>query len=808
MVPWRQDLALTFRQLYRSPNLVFAVVISIGLGIAANATIFSIVSTFLLRPPAVGDSPSLMSVFTTQRGNCCGNNLSWPLYNDLREQARSFSGITAFYPAMPASITGNGEPVRVWGGLAAANFFDVIQIRMALGRGFHRDEERFPVVVLSHQLWQRRFGADTAILGRSVSISGHPFTVIGVTPASFRGLDIYTSDFWVPLGNKELLMPKMGDRSRSNTWLEVAGRLGPGVASVQAAAELNAIGQRLAQSYPETEKDRGFQLGGAGSLPPDQKAGLIGLLVALFVVALLVLCIACANVANLLLAQAFSRQREMAVRLSLGARRSQLMRQMLVENTVLALGGGIFGFILCLWCTAALSAFHLPIPLPIDLTVGMDWKVLCYTFALSVATGLFVGLVPAWTASRPVLVRALKGEEACAYNDRRWSLRNLLVLSQMFFSLVLLCATGLFLRSLQRASDIDIGFRSRGILMMSVDPQLNGYSTTRATQFVEELQRRVDALPGVASAAFVDPVPLSMDGRWDDFHVEGSAPTKSDIVVDLALITSNYFRTMGIPRLTGRDFDHESANSPRVAIVNETFVKQLFDGRNPIGQRVSGTGATYEIVGVVKDTKCSTLGETPRPVLYRALQQDLGRDPDFRGVTLLVHTDGNPAALQGSVRNEIHALDPTLAIFKVETMEEHLRDALFLPRLAGTLFGIFGITGLVLTAVGLYGVMSYSVTRRTREIGIRLALGAPIGAVQRLVVRQGLVLILTAITLGVPCALVLARFATSILYGVRPHDAVTFTGVPLFLLVVALLACWIPSRRIAKVDPQNALRYE
>ena len=370
MVPWRQDLVLTFRRLYRSPGLVFAVVISIGLGIAANATIFSIVSTFLLRPPAVGDSPSLMSVFTTQRGNCCGNNLSWPLYNDLREQARSFSGITAFYPAMPASITGNGEPVRVWGGLAAANFFDVIQIRMALGRGFQREEERLPVVVLSHQLWQRRFGADTAIVGRSVSISGHPFTVIGVTPASFRGLDIYTSDFWVPLGNKELLMPKMGDRSRSNTWLEVAGRLAPGVASVQAAAELNAIGQRLAQSYPETEKDRGFQLGGAGSLPPDQKAGLIGLLVALSVVALLVLCIACANVANLLLAQAFSRQREMAVRLSLGARRSQLMRQMLVENTVLALGGGIFGFILCLWCTAALSAFHLPIPLPIDLTAS------------------------------------------------------------------------------------------------------------------------------------------------------------------------------------------------------------------------------------------------------------------------------------------------------------------------------------------------------------------------------------------------------------------------------------------------------
>lgn len=808
MVPWRQDLVLSLRRLYRSPGFVFAVVISIGLGIAANATIFSVVSTFLLRPPAVGDPATLMSVFTTQRGNCCGNNLSWPLYNDLRDQARSFSGITAFYPSMPASITGYTEPVRVWGGLAATNFFDVTQIRMALGRGFDRDEEQLQVVVLSHQLWQRRFGADSGILGKPVSISGHPFTVIGVTPASFRGLDIYTSDFWVPLGNKELLMPKMGDRSRSNTWLEVAARLAPGVGSVQATAELNAIGQRLAQSYPEAEKDRGFQLGSAGSLPPDQKAGLTGFLVALSVVAFLVLCIACANVTNLLLAQAFSRQREMAVRLSLGARRSQLMRQILVENTVLALGGGIFGFVLCLWGTAALSAFHLPIPLPIDLTVAIDWKVLCYTFALSVATGLFVGLIPAWTASRPILAKALKGEQAFAYNERRWSLRNLLVLSQMFLSLVLLCVTGLFLRSLQRASEIDIGFRSRGILMMSVDPQLNGYSTTRATQFVEELQRRVDVLPGVTSAAFVDPVPLSMDGRWDDFHVEGSKSAKPDTVVDLALITDGYFKTMDISRLAGRDFEHESASSPRVAIVNETFVKQLFDGKTPIGQRVTGSGATYEIVGVMKDTKSRTLGEAPRPVLYRALAQDLGRDPDFRGVSLLVRTDGNLAALEGSVRNEIHALDPTIAIFNVETMQEHLRDALFLPRLAGTLFGIFGITGLILTAVGLYGVMSYSVTRRTREIGIRLALGAQIGAVQRLVVRQGMMLTLIAIGLGVPCALALARFATSILYGVRPHDAVTFTAVPLFLMVVALLACWIPARRIAKVDPQIALRYQ
>jgi predicted permease len=680
---------------------------------------------------------------------------------------------------------------------------------MVLGRGFHRDEEQVPVVVLSYHLWSGHFAADPAIVGKPVSVAGHPFTVIGVAPSSFRGLDIFTSDLWIPLGFKQLLRPGAGDRSRTNTWLEVAGRLAPGVTSLQASAELNGISRRLAKSYPETEKDHGFQLEPVGSLPPDEKAGLIGFLSALSVVALLVLCIACVNVVNLLLAQAFARQREMAVRLSLGALRSQLLRQMLVESTLLALGGGVFGFLLCLWGTSALSAFHLPIPLPIDLTVGVDWKILAYTFALSVSTGLLIGLAPAWAASRPVIAKAIKGEEAFAYRERRWSLRNALVVSQVFFSLVLLCATGLFLRSLQSASKIDIGFRSHGVLMMNVDPQLNGYSAIRTTQFLQELRRRVGALPGVTSVACVDPVPLSMDGRWDDFHIAGqSGSTRPDKVVDLYLVSPGYFQTMGIDLLTGKDFANESANSPKIAIVNEIFVKQFFNGGNAIGQRVTGTGVTYEIVGVVKNSKSRSLGEDLRPILYRSLAQDLGRDPDFRGVSVVVQTQRNPATVETAVRAEIHSLDPSMPIFNVETIEEHLRDALLLPRLASTLFGIFGTGGLILTAAGLYGIMTYSVGRRTREIGIRLALGAPIGAVQRLVVRQCLFLTAIAIMLGLPCALALARFATSILYGVQPRDPVTFTAVPLFLAVVAVLACWTPARRVAKVNPQNALRYE
>ena len=811
MATLQRAMTYTFRRLSRSPSIVLAVIVSIGLGIAGNATIFAVVSTFLLRPAPVGDPATLMSLYTTQRGYCCGNNVSWPLYTDLSDQVKSFSGIAAYYPMMPASIGGYGEPERVWGELATANFFDVAQVQMLLGRGFSADEEQLPVIVLSHHLWQRRFGADPAIVGKAVTLSGRPFTVVGVAPSSFHGLDILGADLWVPLGNTEHLMPKVGNRSRTNTWLEVAGRFKAGVTREEAEAELNGLAKRFATAYPEAHKDLGFRLEQAGTLPPDQKQAVIAFLVGLSVVVFLVLCIACANIVNLLLAHASSRQREMAVRLALGATRAQLQRQMLMESVLLAIGGGFFGFCLSLWATSALSAFHLPIPVPINLTVGVDWRVLLYTFVLSIVAGLLFGIPPAWIASRPVLSKALKGEEVLADPGSRWNLRSLLVVAQVTMSLILLCATGLFLRSLEEASSIDIGFRSHGILMMNIDPQLHGYTAERSMQFVAELRQRVGAIPGVASVALADPVPLSMDGRWDDFHAEGLPQGKAqNTVVDLYMITPGYFETMGIARVAGRDFTNENsnANAPRIAVVNEAFALRLFAGNNPIGQRVTGAGATYEIIGVVKNIKSRTLGESLRPVLYRSLAQDIGRDPDFRGVSLLVRSDTSSAALDRELRQVIHSLDPSMAVFNVETMEEHLRDALFLPRLAGILFGIFGSTGLMLAAVGLYGVMSYSVKRRTREIGIRLALGAQVNAVQRLIIRQGMLLACIAAAIGMPIAFALAQFAESILYGVHPHDMVTFTVVPLFLAAVAFLACWIPARRVARIDPQNALRCE
>jgi predicted permease len=530
---------------------------------------------------------------------------------------------------------------------------------------------------------------------------------------------------------------------------------------------------------------------------------------ALTVVVFLVLCIACANVANLLLAQASARQREMAVRLALGASRRQLLRQLLTESVVLAFGGGLLGVALSLWATQALSGFTTPAPVPLDISISVDWRVLLYTFALSVGSGLLFGLAPAWAASRIILSNALKGEDVLARPGRRFTLRNVLVVSQIAMSMVLLCATGLFLRSLRSAATIDIGFRSRGMLMMAVDPRVHGYSAERTTQFLDQLRQRVAALPGVTSAACTDIVPLSMGGRSDGFDVEGGPkPAPSVPSAELYMVTPGYFDTMGIPRVAGRDFANDGANAPRVAEVNEVFAQRLFKNENPIGRRVNGAGVSYEIIGVVKNVKSRTLGEDLRPVLYRSLAQSAAGDPSLMGYSVLVRTARDPGALATAVRHEIRSLDPALAIFNAATMEEHLRDALFLPRLAGTLFGVFGCVGLLLAGVGLYGVMSYSVSRRTREIGIRMALGAQTAGVQRLIVRQGMLLTSIAVVLGLSAAWVAAKLFTSILYGVAPHDLATFTVVPLFLAAVAFLACWIPSRRAARVDPLTALRYE
>lgn len=814
-LPWLEnlmrDVRYSLRTLGRHPAATAVAVISIGLGIGANATIFSMVSRFVLRPAPVGDPSTLLALHIAERGEQCCNPFPLPLYNDIRDGAKSFSGIAAYYELIPASLSGDGEPERVWGQAVTPNFFEVLELPMVGGRGFSSADDRLPVVVISERLWRRRFAGDRQIVGKTIRLSGKSVSVVGIAPASFHSVDqILDTQFWVPLGFASQLVPNLPPAdSREFHWLALIGRLRSGVTRVQAKAELDALAKQFALAYPKTDKDNWFVFEQAGSLPPRERSAVLLFLAGLSVIVLLLLAIAGANVANLLFAQAAGRQREMAVRIALGATRGRLRRQLLIDSALLGLAGGSVGALISFWSTQSLSAFHLPAPAPLNVQIGVDWRTLLFTFTLGAVCGVLLGLAPAWAASHPAIANALKGEDALARAGRRFTLRNVLVVAQVAMSLVLLSVTGLFLRSLESAANIEIGFRPQGLLLLSVDPRLNGYTPQQISRFLAELRRRVAALPGVDSVVSTDVALLSGGNRSDGFTVAGhSGKDALSTNADLYMTTQGYFDALGTPRLAGRDFGNEVADGPRVAIINKAFADRLFPGVNPIGQHVNGGQWNYEIVGVVGNAKSRTLGEDPRPILYRSLDQSITDDPSVMGYTLIVHTAGDPAALGDAVRRQVYALDPAIAIYNEETMEEHVRTAYFLPRIAATLFGVFGCIGLVLAAVGLYGVMSYAVSRRTREIGIRMAMGARRGMVERLIVRQGMALTVIAMLLGWPAAWLLSKFASSFLYGIQPHDWLTFTIVPVFLAAVALMACWLPARRAASIDPVKALRTE
>jgi len=804
-----RDLRLAFRTLANAPSFTAVVILTLALGIGANATIFAMVSRFVLHTAPVGDPPTLVTLHTTDHNECC-SNFSWPLFTDVRDNAKSFSDVAGFYELLPASISGSGDPQRLWGQATSTNFFDVTQLGMTLGRGFRSDEQNSPVIVLGNRIWKSRFNSDPNILGKSIALSGHTYTVVGVAPPYFRGIDlILDTQFWVPIGNIDQLLPNTGHFDWSNYhWIAVAARLKPGVSRAEAAAELQLLSQRFAHSHPETEKNLGFHFEQAGSLPPRDKPVILLFLSTLMLVVFFVLLIACANVANLFLAQAAGRQREMAVRIALGATRAQLLRHVLTESVLFSLLGGFLGVLISAWATGGLSVFRFPVPVTLDLNVGIDYKVLLFTFLLSLATGVLFGLLPALTAAWRSPSTALKGEDVLAHPGRFWTLRNLLVVAQISMSLVLLCVTGLCLRSLRSASSINIGFRSSGVLAMSIDPRLYSYTPERTVQFLAELQRRVSVVPGVSSAAVTDALPLSGGHRSDGFQGAGKKPLEPTPVVELYMATPGYLDTLGIHLISGRDFSNESTTSPRVAIVNQVFADALFPHENPIGQSVSGGGVTYEIIGVTNNIKARFLGEDLRPVLFRSLSQTVANDPSFEGYTILARTAADSTSVAASVRSVIRDMDPTLAVFNQQTMEHHVREAFFLPRLAGTLFAVFGTVGLLLAAIGLYGVMNHTISLRLREIGIRMALGAQASSVQHLFLRRGLQLTAIALAIGLPAAFVIAKLFNSILYGIKPNDAVTFISIPLFLAFVALLASYIPARRATKLDPMIVLRYE
>jgi predicted permease len=560
-LPWFEsllrDLRYGVRTLAKHPAVTAIAILSIGLGIGANATIFSMVSRFVLRPLPVGDPSTLLTISTTRKGDRCCNHFPNPVFEDVRDQARSFSSMAAYYELIPASISGGGEPQRVWGQGVTTNFFDVIELPMVLGHGFNKSDDSAPVIVLGQNLWRQRFNGDASILGKTVLLSGRNFTVVGIAPAAFRSVDqILNTEFWVPLGMAPQLVPNFPPQdSREFHWLSVVGRMRPGISRTEVEAELNTLADRYSHSFPATDKDSGFHVELAGALPPSMKSPILLFLSALLVIALLVLSIAGANVANLLFAQAAVRQREMAVRLALGATRARLRRQMLLESIVIAIAGGMLGVMLSLAATQGLSSVHFPAPVPLDLSIGVDGRVLWFSFLLSLVSGVLLGLAPAWAASRPMLTNALKGEDALARPGRRWTLRNALVVGQIAMSVVLLSVTVLFLRSLESAASINIGFRPHGVLILSLDPRVHGFSPGKTTAFLKQLRERVSALPGVDSAVCTDVAPLSGGNRSDGFTVAGQS-TKSDAMIfaDLYMVTPGYFTTLGIAQLGGARF--------------------------------------------------------------------------------------------------------------------------------------------------------------------------------------------------------------------------------------------------------------
>jgi predicted permease len=745
-----------------------------------------------------------------------GESFSYPDYTDYRDQtAGVFEGVSAHAPFIPASLGGVGEPERVWGQAVSGGYFPLLGIKPVIGRFILPEEDqvigRDAVVVLSYGLWKRRFGSDPGVLGRSVVLNDQRFTVVGVAPAGFYGTDHgLISDFWAPLAMTEALMPDLTENQartdRYNQWLILNARLKPRVTRAQAAAALNLVKKRIDDTY--REHGRPVTLQPAGGLLAASETPALTLMVVLMVVVGLVLAVACANVANLLLARATERHREVAIRLAIGAGRGQLIRQLLTESILLALAGALVGFLVAALAARAISRFQLPLPLPIVFDFTVNWRVLAFTAGLSLLTALLFGLAPALRATRPDLVGALKNEPAVYGRRARFGTRNTLVVVQVALSLVLLASAGLFLRSLLNASSIDIGMKPDNILLMAFDPQQHKYPRQKTQQLLSELRQQVSALPGVRSVTFVDSLPLSIGGAENDFKPQGARGGQPQYLhTDVYDVGSGFFETMGIPLLRGRDFTRGPGDE-HALIINETMAQRAFGNDDPLGRQMLAEKALYTIVGVARNSKSRTLGENAANCAYLFVEAAPERVFSLFGISIVVKTSTNPMALARPVRDQIAVVDPNMAVFNTETMREHVDKSLLLPRICATLLGVFGMVGLTLAVIGLYGLLSYSVRRRTQEIGIRMALGARPGSVLKMVLGQGLALTSVGLAIGLAIAVAVGRFAASLLYGISGTDRITFLTVPAVLLAAALVAIVLPARRAAKVDPVVALRNE
>ncbi len=810
-----RELRLAGRQLARRPWINALAVLSLALGIGVNSSIFSIVNAVLFKQNVAKEPDRVLAVY-------CGDErfryatFSFPDYLDLRDKTTAFSDVAA-YNVSAGSWEGDEHQELLFGQEATGNYFRLMGLPMVLGRDFAAEDAlpagTQPVVVLGERFWRKRFGADPAVLGSTFKLNGKSLTIIGVAPAKAKGaIPGLVADYWVPMLMHDALETHGNLKERGSRSLFVLGRLAAGMSRDQAEAQVATLAKQLAVAYPESNENHAFT-----TVPVSQVAlnpGIDGYLfgVAGFLMAIvgLVLLIACSNIANLLLARSSDRGREIAVRLAVGSSRWQLVRQLLAESFLLAGAGGALGLLFAIWTASFLVSFKPPLPIPLALDVSLDGRVLGFTLLLALVTGLLCGLAPALQSSRPQLVTALKSDASAGRVHRRFGLRNLLVVSQVALSTVLLLCAGLFLRSLGQAKSIDPGFSLRNGVVAQVPLGLGGaYDEARGRRFYREVSERLSALPGVEAVALAESLPLAGEIRTDDVEIEGQPlpeDQKDGIEVDTTEVGPAYFHTMGIAVTAGRDFSWtDGPETSAVVAVNQAAAERFWPGESALGKRVRfGKDKPWEtVVAVVANGKYRTLGEDPRPYVYRSMLQQYSEM-----ATVVVVSQRNERELLNVVERELKAMDPNLALFGIKTMSDHLAFMLFPARMAATLLAGLGLLGLLLASVGLYGVVAYSVAKRTREVGIRMAIGADAGKVVRLVVREGMSLVGVGMAVGIGLALLASQALKSYLYGIASTDLVTFTLVPLLLAAVALVANLIPAKRATQIAPVAALRAE
>jgi macrolide transport system ATP-binding/permease protein len=823
-----QDLRYGVRILAKQPGFTAVAVLALGLGIGVNTAILSTVNGFVLRPLPVEKPSELIEPFWGRKiDNQVWGLFSYANYVDLRDQNKTFSDLCA-WSEISAGISsgesrnaGDSERAEVlWGELVSANYFDVMGVKPILGRDFTPEEDStpnaHPVVVLGNQLWQRRFNSDAAIVGKTIYLNGLPFTVVGVLPESFLGSTFYLRKaFFVP----SMMAHTFGRRVEWNTdrgyaTFRLYGRLKPGVRIAQAETDLNLVGASLAQLYPTENADTKIQLTteADGRFADGTKVILYGGLLALFVSGL-VLLVACANVANLMLARAVTRAKEIGIRLAIGAGRWRIVRQLLTESVLLSLLGGLLGCAIAYEGTVVIRASFPPIPYPAVMDFTPDGYVLRWVLAVSLLTGVIFGLAPALFASRTDLVAVIKGAEAGAsQRNRRLNLRGALVVAQVTISIVVLICAGLFIRSLGKALKTDPGFRSENLVTMMINPGLLAYEQPAIKRFLHELQRNLEAQPGVRSAALINEMPLAV-ARISSGPIvkegEIDPPPNKGLYSDTSIVTPQFFDAMQMPLVQGRDFgDRDDADARRVVIVNQEFARRFYgSAESAMGKRFRFAQGTplMEVIGIAKDGRYRSLYEDQQTYIYLPFYQNARA-----GMTLIISAQ-SAAALPEVVeiaRHEIAQLDPRLPTYGLMLGNENMEFAYLAPRLAAGMGITFGVLALVLATIGLYSVMTYAVSQRTREIGIRMALGAQVRDMLRLIVSQGMQLVLIGIVLGLAGAFALTRALGSLLLGVGTTDSVTFLGVSVLLIAVAFVACYLPARRAARVDPLVALRHE